>query len=222
MQNCSNFYRPLRGLSVEKQRQLCADAASRLNVTITNEYDASEDDAARDEWIKQLERRPRDAAMVAKLEVIGETRQTTKSPTADFASAIMAVAMASDFVVEAASGTTSRNGKSWRDLVKHAAAVVSAGRVMSKRVAKSRAAKRWAKALPGVVERWMHKSKAAERKRWGQHWRDPQYTNEQLAFEALPEALQQEFGSSSTARRIFGKRRPGNKSAGGRPPKPKS
>jgi hypothetical protein len=218
MQNCSAFYRPLRGLSVERQRQTCAAAAARLNLTISNEYSATDDDAARDEWIKQLERRPRDAAIVAKLEVIGETRQTTKSPTADFAAAIMAVAMAADFVVEADSGVTSRDGKSWRDLVKHAASVVSAGRAMSKRVAQNRAAKRWAKALPGVVERWQHKSKAAERKRWAQHWRDAAFANEHMAFEAFPEPLQQELGSSSTARRIFGKRKPGSKSAGGRPP----
>jgi hypothetical protein len=217
MKTCTAFYRPLRGLSVAQQRKLCETAAARLGLKIATEYDTTDDPDARDEWIRQLVRRY-DVAMVAKLEVIGETRETTKSPTADFGAAAMAAALAAEYMVEAASGITSKDGAAWQNQVKYAGSVVAAGRILTKRRASNMSAKRWKKAPAGTVERWMHKSKDAERKRWAQHWRDPDHKNDLAAFEALPEELQQEFGSSSTARRIFGKRKPGSKVAGGRPP----
>lgn len=87
--------------------------------------------------------------------------------------------------------------------------------------ARAMARSRWAKAEPGVVDLWRSPAMDAERKRWGSHWRDPVYPNAQAAFDAFPEELQQQFGSVTTARRIFKHRRPGDPSAGGRPPKTK-
>ena len=219
MQNCTTFYRPLKGLSIAQQRRLCEDAAERLGLTIATALDTETIEDAREEWIKHLGRRRKEVGMVAKLEVIAETRDTVKRPTADFADAILAAVQTADFVVEAASGITSRDGRAWRELVKHAGATVASGRLLAKRVAADRATKRWAKALPGTVERWRDKRMAAERERWSQHWRDPAYSSARAAFNAFPDALQQEFGSVSTARRIFDERKPGDKSAGGRPRK---
>lgn len=216
MKNCTVYYRALRGLSVEQQRQMCAVAAKRLGVRIAAEYTHREFGDDRDEWIRRT--RCTEIAMVARLEVIAQSRDEVKRPTVDFAAALQDVIQSCERLVEAASGTTSRDGKKWRDLVVSAGNIVAAGRLMTKHRARKMAAKRWANAKPGTVRLWHTPAMADELKRWSQHWRDPQYGNDVEAFEALPPKLRDEIGSPTSARRIFGKRRPGNKSAGGRPP----
>jgi len=221
MKNCSTFYRPIRGLTSRQQRELCATAASKLGLTVASEYDAAEIDGARDEWVKQLARR-REVGIVAKLEVVAETRKVVKSPTADYAAALMEAVQASAFIVDAFSGITSRDGRKWRNLVEKGASIVSAGRILTPARARKLVAKRWAKALPGTVEVWLQPHMRPQREALASIWRDSAYANDQEAFEALPVERQQEFGSSSTVRRIFGRRRPRDKSAGGRPRKQKS
>lgn len=92
-------------------------------------------------------------------------------------------------------------------------------RTTSERARAMRAAQ-LAVAEPGVVDRWTKDpSMKATRERWAQHWRDIAYRSAREALDAMPEEIRAEMGSLETARRIFGRRRPGDPSAGGRPPK---
>lgn len=82
------------------------------------------------------------------------------------------------------------------------------------------ARKRWdADGHRGVVDKWHSAAMRKELARWQQHWRDPIYSSADAAFEAFPDEIKDEFGSMTTARRVFGRRRPHDPTAGGRPPK---
>lgn len=215
MKNCTIFYRSLVTLPLVEQHDLCRTLAKRLGLHVAAEYTAAlPGDGERDEWIKRTRRG--EVAIVAKLEVIAEPRTVVKRPTVDFGAALQDLIQSCERVVEAASEITSRDGKKWRELVEYAGNLIAAGRVLSPKRAKSMAAKRWAKAEPGIVKKWTSPGMERERKRWGSVWRDPENKNDVAAFNAFPKELRDVFGSPVNARRIFGRRRPDDPSAGGR------
>lgn len=216
--NCTVFYRPLRHLPVERQREMCEPIFKRLDAHPV-EYIAGEHGDDRDEWIKRTRRN--EVAVVAKIEIIAEPRTKGRRPSVDFAVAVQELVQQCQYVIEAASGITSKDGAKWKNLLLHAGNLVVAGRVLTPQRAKKMAGKRWAVAEPGVVKRWQSPSMAREHARWSQHWRDPKFKNDEDAFQNFPAELREEFGSPTTARRIFKNRRPGDKSVGGRPPSTK-
>jgi hypothetical protein len=77
-------------------------------------------------------------------------------------------------------------------------------------------AKAKAKLHPGVKAHWHSPKMKHALKRWQQHWRDPEFSSARAAFEAMDADVQEEIGSLSTANKIFGPRKPGDPSAGGR------
>lgn len=80
--------------------------------------------------------------------------------------------------------------------------------------------KRWSSLdYRSVKDKWHAPNMRKELSRWQQHWRDPIYSSAEAAFEAFPDEIKAEFGSMTTARRVFGRRRPHDPTAGGRPPK---
>lgn len=172
----------------------------------------------RDYWVRSLRRD--EMALVARLEVIAETRGTVKRPLVDFAATLADIVQRAGVVVDGETGITSADGRRWRDLVEVTARRLATGsRRLPKAKARRMAAVRWARAEQGVVRRWLSPSKAAARAKWAQHYRDPIYPSARAAFEAMPEEIRAELGSLKTAERIFGRRRPGDPSAGGRPAK---
>lgn len=220
VENFTVFYRPLRGHSVDHQRKLVAKMLPRLGGRIVAEYVAGETGDDRDEWIKRT--RPNEGAIVAGLFVIPEPMAPGKRPSADYAAAIMSLVQRVALVVDAESGLTSRDGEKWREMVERHALKTAAGRQLSPARAKRMAQRKWDRAEPGVYERWQSPQMAKELERWQQHWRDPKFHSADAAFAALPKEIQEEIGSITTARRIFGRRRPGDPTAGGRPTREKT
>lgn len=217
--NCTVFYRPVRHLSVDQQREMFAPIFKRLDVEPV-EYLYGEHGDDRDEWIART--RKNEVAVVAKIELIAEPRTRVARPSVDFAVAVQELVQQCHYVIEAASGVTSKDGAKWKKLLHHAGNLVVAGRALTPGRAKKMAAKRWEKAEPGVVKRWTSPGMKREHARWSQHWRDPAFRNDEDAFQNFPPELRDEFGSPTTARRVFGPRRPGDKAAGGRPPAKKT
>lgn len=211
VENIRAFLRPVRFLTAERQREMLEPLIGDTSAVF---YEAKE----RDHWVRSL--RSDEMALVARLEVIAETRDKVRRPLVDFTAALADIIQRAHVVVEAETGITSHDGKRWRDLVELTARRLATGsRRLPKAEARRMATKRWARAEPGVVRRWLSHSKAAARAKWAQHYRDPIYPSARAAFEAMPEEIRAEIGSLKTAERIFGRRRPGDPSAGGRPPK---
>lgn len=210
------FMRHMRGHGIEHQRQICEREARRRGAVIVAEYIAGDHDGhERDEWI--IRTRPAEGAMVAGLYVIPEPAVKGTRPSADFASALQRLVRRVALIVDAETGTTSDDGGKWDKLVISSAHKVSAGRQLSRNRAKAMNAKARAKAGPGIVEKWAAPNMKRELARWSQHWRDVGFKSAAEAFASFPAEIQAEIGSIVTARRIFGRRRPGDPSAGGRP-----
>lgn len=221
VENFTVFFRQLRGHSIDHQRKLVAKVLQSLGGKVVAEYVAGETGSGdRDEWIKRT--RPHEGAVVAGLFVIPEPRSECSRPSADYAAALMALVQGCAVVVDAETGITSRDGAKWRELVEKHARKTASGRQMTQGRAKRMAHKRWERAEPGVYERWNSPQMARELERWQQHWRDPQFHSGEAAFAAFPAEIQKEMGSITTVRRIFGRRRPNDPAAGGRPPKAKT
>ncbi len=213
MKICTVFYRSIRHLSVDRQREICEPVAKQYGMAV--EYTHGEHGGGeRDQWITST--RKGEVAVVAHLQVIAEDRTKVKRPTVDFAVALTRLVQQCQMVVEAGSGITSRDGQKWDDAVREAGNMIASGRTLGPRRARSMAKKRWASAEPGVVKMWKSAAMAKAHKRWSQHWRDPVFRNDAAAFDAFPDELREAFGSTTTARRIFGPRRPGDPTAGGR------
>lgn len=208
--------RGLRGHSVEHQRELIRRELARRKATAVAEYVHDEAGGGeRDEWIKRT--RPTEGAMVAGLFVIPEAARKGLRPSADYATAMQRIVRQAAIVVDAATGVTSDDGDKWDDAVRSAAHSTAAGRNLTKRQAKQMRAKQIATQGPSVTTRWASPAMKSEFKRWQQHWRDQAFRNDTEAFEAMPDAIRQELKSTVTARRVFGRRRPYDPSAGGRP-----
>lgn len=208
VKNVRAYLRPLKGLPVERQRAMCEAALPGAGITY---YDAHE----REAWLRAL--RSDEIALVARLDVIPEPKRPgiKTRPMTDFSGALAEAQRKAHAVVDAEARLSSRD-TGWRALVEyHGQRIARGARRLAKKDASRMARTRWDAAEPGTVERWQSPAMRAERERWGQHWRDPRHTAES-AFAALPEALQKEFGSLTTARRIFGRR---TTSKSGRRPK---
>lgn len=213
----SAFFRELRGHSVQHQRKLVEGYVRQRGGTLVSEYVAGKSGGDRDEWIKRL--RSNEVAIVAGLFVIPEPAAKQLRPTADMARTLFAIQRRAGLIVCAQSGITSADGEEWESLVGRDAVKVASGRQLSSRRARSMAAIAAAKRGPDVVAEWRQPNMRSEFQRWSQHWRDPQFPSGVLALSAMPEDVRTNIGSVSTAYRIFGRRRPGDASAGGRPPK---
>lgn len=219
VQNFTLFFRALRGHPVERQRELIDREIKRRGASVAAEYVAGESGDDRDEWIRRT--RANEGAMVAGLYVIPEMAAKGKRPSADLTAALLDIVQRCALVVDAETGISSADGKRWRELVEKSAVKTAAGRALSRKKAQKMARTKWAKSSPGVVERWNAPNMRRELSRWQQHWRDPIYSSAEAAFEALPDEIRDEFASMTTARRVLGKRRPHDPTAGGRPPKRK-
>lgn len=209
VENVRAYLRAIEGLPIERQRELCAAIAGATY------YEGDE----RDAWVRALRRD--EMALVARLEVIAQPKTIgSRRPLVDFTATLADLLRKARVVVDAETGITSEDGRRWRDLVEWTAHRIATGkRRLPRKMAKTMAQKRWAAAEPGVVERWKSPAKTKDRERWGQHYRDPSFSSARVAFEAMPEEIRAEIGSLKTAERIFGRRRPGDPSAGGRRPK---
>lgn len=212
------FMRDMREHSVAKQRGMCQREARRRRAEIVAEYIAHEHDGGeRDEWIKRT--RADEGAMVAGMYVIPERATKGKRPGADYAAALQRLVRKVALVVDAETGATSDDGGKWDAAIVSGAHKTASGRRLTKPRAVAMRAKQVAEAKPGVVEHWLSPQMKPARDRWAQHWRDIAYRSAREALDAMPEEIRAELGSLETARRIFGRRRPGDPSAGGRPPK---
>lgn len=210
------FLRGLRGHPVERQRELIEREIKRRGATVMAEYIAGEAGDDRDEWIKRT--RSNEGAMVAGLYVIPEMAAKGKRPSADLTAALVDLIQRCALVVDAETGISSKDGKRWRELVERSAVKTASGRALSRKRAQKMARKKWEVTGPGAVARWAAPNMRKELARWQQHWRDPIYSSAEAAFAALPDDIRDEFGSITTARRVFGRRKPNDPTAGGRPP----
>lgn len=208
------FVRGLRDFSADHQRKLIAKAVAALGGKVVAEYDAATQPGERDEWIKRT--RPAEGAIVAGLYVIPEPPVPKVRPSADFVMALQWLATSCAIIVDAETMTTSRDGQAWLDLIKSAAGKTAKGRQLTPRRGREMAKKRWAKAEPGAVERWKSPAMQHAVKRYSAIWRDPVNKNDAAAFLAMPADVQRDLGSPTTARRVFGRRKPDNPAAGGR------
>lgn len=208
VKNIRAYLRPLKGLTVERQRAMCDAVFPGVGTTY---YDAHE----REAWLRAL--RSDEIALVARLDVLPEPKRPgiKTRPMADF-SAVLSEAQRRAHAIMDAEARLSSLDKGWRELVEyHGQRIARGHRELPKKRAKVMARKRWDKAEPGVRERWQSPAMRTEFERWAQHWRDPQHTAAS-AFAALPDHLRKEFGSLTTTQRIFGPRTTGKR---GRRPK---
>lgn len=104
----------------------------------------------------------------------------------------------------------------WADHVRWAMERASQGERSLASLARARK-KAHGKREPGIVTRWKAKAKAADLKAARLIWTSSTFTSDVEAAAALPEDLAKLSGP--TLRRILGRRRPGDKRAGGRPRK---
>lgn len=217
--NIVTFYRGLAGLPVEKQREACHATARSLGCKIVAEYTAGElgDDAR--EWRKGL--RSTDIAMVAVLQVIPEKRRPGYRPSTALAEALADLCVRQITIILAMRDLSSEDEKRWAAEVASAHNAVSSGRQLSPRQARKMARKSVEKRAPGASNRWLADAMTPAREAMARIWRDPVHESAAAALAAMPDDVQSDIGSVETAYRIFGRRRPGDKSAGGRPRKSK-
>lgn len=196
MKNIRAYLRSLRDYPIDAQREAVAAAGAKII------YVEGEVANARAAWIKAL--RPEEIAMLPRLDVLPVLRAPNGvRPSVDFPAILATVQDRCLYIVDAASGVTSKDGKRWHELVAWTAHKITAGRALPVEQAKRMAQKRWDNAAPGTVARWMSPHMTKTRHRWSQHWHDKRFKSEREAFEALPEEVRRELGSKSTARRIF-------------------
>lgn len=223
------FYRPLSGHSAQHQRKLVHAYVQQRGGRLVSEYtaDIKSGNGQRDEWITRA--RADEVAVVAGLYVIPEGAAKGRRPSADYASALTRLQQRAGLIVDVTTGVTSADGDAWADLVHLHATKVSGGRILTRDVARRMNAKARKARGPSISVQWLAPNMARERERWSKWWRDPQFPSARHAYDAmlaamtvLPEDDQlPPVGGLSTAIKIFGRRRPGDVSAGGRPPKMK-
>lgn len=219
--NFTTFRRDLRGHGIAHQQAMIDRWLAKHGAALVATYTAGEwRGGERDEWIRRT--RATEGAIVAGLYVIPEPAAPGKRPSADFAAALQELRSSCALIVDAETGITSADGQAWRDLVVSAGHKTSAGRQLSSKEARKRARKRWDHAAPGAVAKWLSPQMCKIREQMAHIWRDAAYRNDATAFEAMPADVKAELGSPVNARRVFGRRKPGDATAGGRPPrKPK-
>lgn len=214
------FFRPIVGLTVERQREACEAAAKAMRGRVDVEYSAVDSPSARDEWIKGLS--STDVALVANLLVIPEPRRPGNRPTSDLSAALIAITGKGVMLVSAMDEVSSADGSRWVAIVREAQDSLARGkRKLTRREAQKMARKSLEIRAPGVVARWESKAYAKIRAEHARTWRDPVHANDAAAFAAMPDDVQSDIGSLSSARRIFGRRNPRKPTKAGRPRKEK-
>lgn len=208
------YVRSMPRMSEGEQRRICEAwiEASGIKSHVVYVEGAS----GRDAWLRAL--RDDEVACVARLDVLAKPRAAGVRPSADFTTTLAAITARCAFIVDASAEVTSRDGKRWLDVVEWAANHIAKGRRTLTRKQAQKMARARKKSPPGVVEHWHSPGMAKQLARWGAIWRDvTKYPNQDAAFAAMDQAVQDEINSPWTARKVFGPRRPGDKTAGGRP-----
>lgn len=220
------FYREMRGHSVPYQCKLVRAYVKQRGGALNSEYTAElkSGRGQRDEWIARV--RTDEVAIVAGLYVIPEGAAKTRRPSADYASAMTRLHQRAGLIVDVISGLTSEDGDAWADLVHKHATKVSGGRILVR--AEAQRMNRLARKVrgPAIKVEWAAPNMKREFKRWSQWWRDPTFPSARDAYEAMlvaHAAMPEEdrpppIGSLRTAIELFGRRKPNDPSAGGRPP----
>lgn len=186
-------------------REACEAAAARAGVSVTIYI---EGEVTREAWVRAL--RSDEVAIICRLDLLAERHVKGRRPNADFSATLARVLQRAAYVIDAKSGISSRDAR-WPEIVRWASDRVASGRSLSRKRAQAMARRSRETAEPGVVELWRSPPMRDEHARWSQHWRDPTYSSSEAAFAALPERLQDKYGSVSTMRRIFGERHPDKK-----------
>lgn len=210
------FYRPFVGLPVDRQREACRAAAKALKSPIAAEYTAAEHGDDRSDWVKSL--KSTDVAVVANLLVIPEPRRPGNRPSSDLAAALFEITGKGTLLVSALDQVSSADGAKWVALVRQAQDSIAMGkRKLSRKKAQAMARKSRENRQPGAVARWLSSAMAKVRAEHGRTWRDPVHENDAAALAAMPDDVQSDIGSLSSARRIFGRRNPRKATKAGRP-----
>lgn len=215
--NIVTLYRAMAGLPVARQREACHEAAKQLGCKIIAEYTVGELGGDAEEWRKAL--RPKDAAMVAVLQVIPDQRRPGYRPSTALTKVLADLCVRDITVLVAMRNVSSEDDARWASEVASAHDAVSSGRQLTPRQARKMAAKSVANRAPGASNRWLADAMTPAREAMARIWRDPVYPNASAALAAMPKDVKSDIGSVETAYRIFGRRAPGDKSAGGRPRK---
>jgi hypothetical protein len=213
--NIVALYRAIAGLPVERQREACAVAAKSLGATVAIEYSADDEDDALREWRRGL--KSTDVAMVANLLCIPDWRAPKARPSAVLGEVLTDLQTRGIMLVSALDELSSQDRAKWVALVRAAHdALARGGRKLPRKRAQAMARKSHEKRQPGVARRWLSAPMTKVRERWAAVWRDPVYANAAAALAAMPDDVKSDIRSVETAYRIFGRRAPGDKHAGGR------
>lgn len=215
------YIRSIPGLPVAKQRQMAEDA--RCNVIF--QYGDSKRDVRAD-WMNSL--RAGDTAWLPSilcLVVPPDARPEKFRPVADLGAVLAELCSRGVIIYDAKKDLQSvkpddpedlSTPRRWADHVRWAMERASQGERSLASLARARK-KAAGMREPGIVARWKARAKAAELKAARMIWTSSMFTSDVEAAAALPEDLAKLSGP--TLRRILGRRRPGDKRAGGRPRK---
>lgn len=218
VKNLVALYRPVAGLSVDRQREACQAVAKQIGAKIAMEYDATNDADALHEWRSGM--RSADIAIVAKLFCIPDWRAPKARPTSVFGETLTDFASRDIVLISAMDQVASADGAKWVAAVRAAHDTLAGGnRKLPRKKAQDMARRSHESRADGAVRRWTTEAMSDVRERWAIVWRDLKHSRAEDAFAAMPEDVRRDIGSIQSARRIFGKRRPGDKKAGGRPSK---
>lgn len=178
------YLAPIYGLSLEQQEAMAK--AARCGVIYRRDEAPKQD--VRSRWIMRCA--DGDIAWVPDLRVLiaaKPDRGTTK-PTTDFAATLQRLAARGCVIVDGRTGTTSKDGNAWIELVKWTMDRVSATHRKRSAVAKSLAKARRSKPH-GVVTAWRSDAMKEQRERWAPVWFDVRHPSRAAARDALPEPL---------------------------------
>lgn len=213
LKNRRAFLRAVQGIPLDRQRVM----ATGYRCAVI--YDGGTR-RERDLFVSSL--RAGDHAYVPRLDclLLPKSERGKVRPTADLTGAITALLLSPALIVEGASDVTSADREAFANQVQSAVQRVSSGYrspAALRKIGKKGAA---LKALGSPVIKWRGEAMADEHERQRQIWTSALYMSDDAAREHLCDELR--GLSNSTVRRIFGARRPNDKSAGGRPPKSKA
>jgi hypothetical protein len=214
LENRRAYLRAIPGMTIETQRWMAQDNKT----TVVFEGGIGRNGVPRlDTYISSL--RAGDEAWVPRLDVLVRPKEERRgrSAAATLGSSIADILGRGAIIVDGETGITSRDGDRWKERVE-----LTMRRITSGRMTRAKARKIGAKGGAVIrgraaTTRWKAPAMKAEFARWASVWRDPIYSNDQAASDAIePPELN---GRPHLCRRLFGPRRPGDKRAGGRPRK---
>lgn len=188
-------------LSRDKQIEICKEAVPELDAI----YEPKEFDL----YVRNL--RSDEVALLARLIALAERKPKGRRPGIAFFLRVMQLRDNCAYIHDVEADIKSTDGQAWYDHVESTANKIMRGRALPKERARELARKSHADRAPGLVDEWLSKAKAKDRKRLASHWRDPVYKNAQEAIAASPDE-ELKSASVSTWTRIFGRRTVSRKS----------